>query len=440
MNYLIPSIYIFATSIILFSFISLELSIALYASYLILVPYLEFYVAGIPLSYNLVNTVLLIAFLYHFRLKKKINLSFKIINPFLFLYISLFVLSFFSWTTPWDLQFNSWRASFMTTCFLSFILWNMALKDLKTLIYLKWAIVISITISGIYGLFLTQMEGTNPYTVFLSVYFDKIDLTEVNLNRDSRLSFSTAAKINSTMVSPFSWSLQLCLLLTIFTTYHIKRKLKANWFFIGLIGFNILTAGVRTGIAALAIGFLYFLFRIRNFKLILSTLLLLIIMSVVVQTNDDLSNLLASFTDVSGTNNSVKGSSISMRLEQLVAAIDEIKGVELVGKGFGWTNYYLSTNQSHPILLSFESLIFIVLCNSGIIGIFIWIIFFILLFRIQRNILKSKQDIFLMDTIIIVYSAYAVGTGEYGFIQQFSFYYTYLLAYLFNLQREKCNA
>ena len=202
-----------------------------------------------------------------------------------------------------------------------------------------------------------------------------------------------------------------------------------------MIGFNILISGVRTGIAALAIGYIYFLIRFRKFKLIFFTLLSISILAVVVQTNDDLSDLFASFTDVSGTKSNVQGSSISLRLDQLEGAIHEIKGVELVGKGYGWNSYYQLKNGEHPTLIAFESLVFVVLCNSGIIGALIWIIFFVLLFRLQRNILKAKQDIFLMDSFVIVYAAYAVGTGEYGYIQIFAIYYTFFLAYLLNNQQ-----
>lgn len=436
MNLLIPSIYIFAISIVLFSFINLKFSIALYASYLILVPYLEFNVAGISLSYNLVNTLLLVVFFYHFRVKNKKNISFKLINPFLFLYLSLLLLSLFAWTTPWDVQFNSWRISFMPTCFLSFILWNMVLNDTKTLIYLKWAIIISIFISGIYGIFLTQLGGLNPYANLLSLFFEKEDMAEKLIGMESRLSFSSAGKIQSTMIHPMRWGLLLCFLFSIFTSHYLKTKNHAYWLLIGLIGLNILISGVRTSIAALAIGSVYFLVRIKNFKLLIFAILFISIFSVVVQSNDDLSSLFASFVDVSGTASNVQGSSISMRLDQFDGAIHEIKGVEFAGKGYGWSGYYQLKHGDHPKLLAFESLVFVVLCNSGFIGVLIWIIFFILLFRLQRNILKAKQDVFLMDAFVIIYAAYATGTGEYGYIQLFAFYYTYLLAYLFYCQEK----
>jgi len=71
-----------------------------------------------------------------------------------------------------------------------------------------------------------------------------------------------------------------------------------------------------------------------------------------------------------------------------------------------------------------------VLCNSGFLGLIIWILFFSLLFQVNRKILNSYVDIYLMDSFIIVYAAYSTGTGEYGYMPFFAFFYSFLLGYL----------
>lgn len=437
MNLLITVIYVYAILIIAFSFINLKLSISLYTSYLILVPYLEFKIASLSLSYNLVNTLLFGVFLLNNLLSnKKQKLSFKLISPFLYLYVSFFFLSFFAWSTSWEIQFNYWRISFMAACFVPFIVWNITLTDPKIFTYLKWALIISISISGTYALFLTKMEGLNPYTSFLAAYFNQTDAADIySSNNSARLSFSSAEKVQSTTIHPMTWTLLLCFFITIFTSYYLKTKNYIYLFFISFIAFNILISGVRTGIVSIIIGYIYFLIRLKKIKLIVWALVFISLFSVVVQSNEDLSNLFASFTDITGENNNIKGSSISMRLNQFDGAVNEVKGVELVGKGFGWNNYYQSINGDHPILLAFESIIFILICNTGFIGILIWAFFFVLLFKLQRNILKKMPDVFLMDSFLIIYILYTIGTGDYGYTQIFSFYYTYLLAFLFNNQR-----
>lgn len=437
MDIIIYCIYIFVISILVSSFINIKLSLALYISYLILVPYLEFNIVGIPLSYNLVNTILLLAFISHFYKRKWMRINFKVIVPFFFFFFSLLFLSLLASDTPLEIQLNAWRIAFMQSCILSFIIWNTVLYEPKVLHYIKWAFMISIVIAGVYGIFLMRLGGLNPYTSFLAEYFDKKDIADIYSQTPTRLNFSTAAKIQSTMVHPMTWGLMLCFLFVLFLTLYLKTKNKFYWLFLCLISFNILISGVRTGIAALFFSFVYFLVRYPKPKVIAISILIVFALSVVVQLNEDVSNIFTSFSDVSGTKSEVKGSSISMRLDQLQGAVKVISNTPLVGKGYGWTSYYSSKHGDHPILLAFESLIFVVLCNSGILGVFVWVIFFFMLINLNRLIIKRKIDIYLLDALIIVYLSYAIGTGEYGYIQIFAIFYSYLIAYLYNERKMK---
>jgi len=434
---IITGVVIFAFLIVVLSLIDLRLSIAFYISYLILVPYMQFKIAGFSLSFNLVNTLLLAVFIFQSQVNKRFKLNFQFISPFLFLYFSLLFLSLFTRIMPWSIQFNSWRASFMQTCFVSFTVWNLTIADRKFLVFFKWALIISLTISGIYGLFLMKMEGLNPYISILTDYFGKEDFSILYSELEIRLDFLTASKIQSTMGHPMTWCLMLCISIIMISAIYIETKNKALWIFIGLIAFNILISGVRTGIAALTIGFIYFLIRHRNFKLLLVSIIALILVAFIIQSNENLTNLFASFTDISGNKSVVSGSSITMRFEQLQGTINEIRGNELVGKGYGWTDYYFSLNGNHPVILAFESLLFMVLCNSGYLGLLVWILFFILLYQLNRKILTLKTNIYLMDTFIIVYALYSTITGEYGYMPFFAIFYSFLLGYFKSHQQSE---
>ena len=119
-----------------------------------------------------------------------------------------------------------------------------------------------------------------------------------------------------------------------------------------------------------------------------------------------------------------------MRLDQLQGSLKEIKDHPMVGKGYNWNGFYRLKYGDHPVILAFESLIFIVLCNSGYLGAAIWIIFFLLLLRVHRRSLRKKENIFLVDALVIVYGAYAIGTGEYGYLSFFALYHVFLILYL----------
>jgi len=226
--------------------------------------------------------------------------------------------------------------------------------------------------------------------------------------------------------------------MTVVIGFYIYKEKKIGYFGLAaLLLFNLLISGVRTGIAAIVICGTYYLLRSRQFKLIVFAVAVILVGFTLVNVNKDLSNIVTSFTDISGSKSNVKGSTIAMRLDQLQGAMNEIKGREMYGKGYGWTSYYQLKHGDHPVLLAFESLIFVVLCNSGILGMFIWLLFFLMLFKLQRKILKAKADVYLMDTIIVVYVAYATGTGEYGYIEIFSIYYVFLMCSLINVNKIK---
>ncbi len=439
MSIIIYIVLAFSLILVILPFYNINLAVAFYIAYMILVPYLQIKI-GITLSYNLINIIFLAVFLFQYK-KQGISLDFTIIKPFLFLYIALLILTLFEWVTPWEFQLNRWRTSFMRTCIIPFILWNVSLKDMKMLKHIQWALIISTVIACFYGIFLMQLEGSNPYTSYLVDYFGiEYDAAEVYEETDSaRLDFSTAAKIQSTFEHPMMWCLFLCFISLIFFSYATKKGTDYRWLYwslLVLVGFNILISGVRTGIVAVAIAFLYYILQKRNWKIFIFTFIAVIVAFFVIESNESLSNLFLSFTDVAGTKSDVKGSSIAMRLSQLQGAFDEIEGNLLVGKGYNWSNYYLSANEIHPVLLGFESLLFIVLCNHGLIGIGIWIIFFILLFRTQRKMNLSRNDVLLMDCMVILFFSYAILTGEYGYLSFFAVYYTFLMSWLIQHESE----
>jgi O-Antigen ligase len=428
MNFIIIPIYIFLIAILVFSFINIDLSISLYVSYLILVPYLQISLGGLSLSYNLVNIIILVGFIYNIAKEGKIKFDYKIINPFLFLFGLLLLLSLFEQDFPWSTQLNNLRFSFMSTCILPFIIWNLHLKGHKILTYLKWGLIGSFIISCLYGIYLMKLHGDNPYTSFLATYFGaKVDIASTFASKDPRLSISTAGKIQSTMIHPMRWGIYLCFMVVIITAYLYKEKKTLYLLFLPLLVFNVFISGVRTAIAALIIGFFYFVIGIRKFKILLVAAIVVISFYFVVNSSKGLQNIFSSFTS---SESNVGGSSIDMRLSQLNGAIDEIKGRALVGKGYGWTGWYQETFGPHPVMLDFESLIIVILCEGGIIGMCIWTLFFIFLFRLNRKLLVSREDISFADTLIIVYLAYAIGTGDYGYIEIFSFFYALLICYL----------
>ena len=438
MQSLISIIFLFIGIIFLLAFINLKLAIALYISYNILVPFLQFDIFGISLSYNVINLFLIISFLITWKNKK---IDYKPLIPFIFIFISISLISIFQWEIPFELQINYLRIDFMKTCFVPFIIWNISKYDIKIIIYIKWALLISMIIACIYGLFLMNLNGLNPYTSYLSSYFHQQDYAYTYLMNagDSRISFSSSRSIQSTMSHPMRWALYICFLVIIVIVFLINEKNKLLFLFfilfIFLLLFNLLISGVRTGLVTLLIAGTFYLIKNKNMKILLFSGILIFFISIIITSNKDFINISNSFTNSNGTKSDISGSSISLRLEQLEGCFTEIKNNYLLGKGYGWTNYYQSKNGDHPVILAFESIIFVILCNNGIIGLFIWAYFFYLLARLNRKLFFDKISILILDVIIIVYFSFSIGTGEYDYLPIFSTLYIFLICYLgFNIK------
>ncbi len=431
---LIYTIYSFVFIIIFLAFRNLSLAISLYIAYNILVPFLRFDIASIPLSYNLLNLILLSNYLIKYK-----SYSFKTISPFVFLCFSLFVLSLLASDTPLLFQFDKLRARFMNTLIIGFIFWNLTIKDDKIIKYTKWTLLISILISGIYGILLMNLHGFNPYITYLSVNFDTLhDVSEqiASLDIESRLSFSSARSIQSTMYHPMTWALNLVLFLCVFISIFFIEKKKWLLFVIVLLAFNLLISGVRTGIAACFIGFMYYNTVYLRKKTILYCFLGFFLLLILIESNSDVKNLIVSIVDINGTkSDDMKGSSLQLRFEQLRGSIDEIEGRLLQGKGYDWHVYYSSSKGNHPTIRAFESLIFIVLCDSGIVGVLVWTFFFIMLIRNSQKVLNNRNNILLLNTYVITFLAYTLGTGFYNYFVFFVPYYFFLMGYLYKTEQ-----
>ena len=124
---------------------------------------------------------------------------------------------------------------------------------------------------------------------------------------------------------------------------------------------------------------------------------------------------------------SVQGSSIDMRLKQLNGCFDIIKYDYLFGKGYEWHQYYMhNVRPAHPVLLGFESLVFVVLCNSGVAGCFIWIWFVYRVIKENSHFIQNKR--FFLNATLLFYLSFSSITGEYGYMRFFIIYYIIIYA------------
>lgn len=407
----------------------------LYLIYILLVPYLNLEAFGMSFQHNIVTLSLLLGLFLH-RMEKKIY--WKPFIPFFFFYF-MQILVFPFQELPTSVMMNTWRADTMKFLILPFVIYNLVVQGEVKLKYFTNIMLAIILIATVYGLWLTLVPGTNPYIMAISLIngeeFNEayaLGLSGLATDIDYKIETGRAfGRISSVFNHPMKFGLfltfSLFFLLGEFNQSKKKTRKIFISFLIALVLTNAFTCGVRTVLAAIAIGITFFLIRRKNLQLLIKALFFSIIgYFILLHLMPNLNEYILSMADRDGTQ--IGGSSSSMRLEQLEGCFEEIKNNFVFGKGYGWTTLYLQANEIHPVILAFESLIFVVICNEGaVFGFALWALFLYFLIRTIRQLPKKTHRIYL-QTLLVAYLAYATVTGDYEYMQYFILFF--ILMYL----------
>ena len=400
-----------------------KVGLALYMAYIFLVPFMSINIAGVSFQWNLVNMLVLLVAIWKCKYKRR---NFKIdispLIPFLLYFgVSLMMMPFQD-DTPVNIQSNSWRASIMRSMILPFALWNYMRLDKSSIVFFRNVTLTCIIIAVLYGLFLTTTPGLNPYILLIS------DANGSEFNEKYALAFGEGrlwGRISSVFSHPMTFGLflGLAMVYTFFNRKNMNKYVFTTLFLV--ITIDTIACGVRSVLGGIAVAIALFFLQIRNFKVMLVFTVLAIIGYFVISNIPDLNSYIESIADIHNYNQAVTGSSVEMRLAQLEGCFNEISSCYLQGKGFGWTGYYTSLRGDHPIILSFESLIYVVLCNSGFIGVGLWGV--MILKTIHYNMRFQRETSALLNSLLVFYIAYSCITGEYGYMQFFTIFYVLML-------------
>ena len=278
-----------------------------------------------------------------------------------------------------------------------------------------------------YGI-INKVYGENVYYNYLSNYFNFFDFAN----------YYQRFRIERTRVSSFAYHpIFYGFLLVVFfhiTLYYYNitrnRIVFSTLLSISmvLILINIIFSNTRTIILILFISFIVFF--ILNFKIVKYLKIFLfsiVIMSPLLIFAPDLfSKLYSSDSVITRTTNifitggnDVEGSSINMRLVQLYGAISEFNKNPIWGNGLNYISkdlgYDSGERKSAKIFFGFESYIFRLLIEFGLVGILLNIILFYYLFKIFFKYRKAYPDECHLATlninIIVVFLIFSSLTG-----------------------------
>ena len=324
---------------------------------------------------------------------------------------------------PFGIMFNSWRVDIMSTLFLPFVMWNVAKAEPSSVKLFRNAMLVAIAIAVGYGLFLTTTGGFNPYIMLL------INLMDVTQDMESYYEAEGGGRlfgrISSVFVHPMGYAFFLGLsFIYVFQSRQYIKKIIIALLLIA-IGVSAITCGVRSVLGGLVIAVAYYFLMSKNYKMMIGVITVALVVYAIADSIPELSKYLGSMADINNKKGNVSGSSVEMRLNQLEGAIKEGSKNPLFGLGYEWTRYYHSLKGDHPVCLAFESLIYVIICNSGIFGFFLWAYMVVKYLKINRR-MKLNENV-LFDCLMVYYLSYSCITGEYGYMKLFLIFYVLML-------------
>lgn len=396
-----------------------RIGIAMCLFYSILVPIIQLF----SLPQNLLFFFIIVAILFNYGDK---TIVYKPLIPFLFLYIAQFLLIPFHYDVPVDIQLKSFLIDVMSILTLPFAMINVMKHDPKSLILFRKTIILSLIIAISYSLFLLTMPGFNPYIMSLNQFINNIDL-DVSYYSDYYSAEDQGrlfGRISGVFIHPMTNGLflSIALIYLLSQAFDDRNYRQKIYILLALIVcMTIFFIGVRSAIGAIIFGVGLFLLLKRKINFVLYILIGGGLLYIVFQQIPGMNEYITSIFD--SNSSKVEGSTMDMRISQFNGALNEIKNNPLIGKGYGWTDYYTSVKGSHPILLAFESLIYVVLCNNGFVGIGIWIIMIFLYFKSVGKCFNPNYSHALFS-LLATYITYSIITGEYGYMQYFLIFYS----------------
>lgn len=401
-------------------------------AYTFLIPFNNFIVGNIILPFSFILILVFFRFLLYAK-QKQLQLNIKPLYPFIFLYLCLGIIILFQDQVPTTYMLSHYRGDIVYFFTLPYVTWNLLQNDKSFRKKIQNTLIVIILISCIYGILLTLVPGTNPY-LLVTLPLSGNEFNDLYASSDSGRIFG---RISSVFAHPMNFGIFLSLVSVY--AYNIRKNIPKILFIIliTIILLNALLHGVRSTIITIFATTCYFLYKHKNFKLILTTCIIFSIIALIISQNQALSDYVLSITDINSKKTAVTGSSLDMRIEQLNGAIKEINNSQLVGKGYAYNLYYYETQGNHPVLLAFESLIFVVLCNYGYIGVVIYILTVFLYFRNLSKYINDINGKIILQCLYICFLIYTLFTGLGSYMKYFMIIYITIYSTYFSNSTKK---
>ena len=400
-------------------FINFRLGLAMYISYFLLVPFPSVECFGVTFSNLVINAILLIAYTTKYRLW----FDFSIIKPLLVLYLLWFMETIFQNNMPFLIQYRYFYEDILQIFVLPTIVVSAVRFEPNVLKYCVISVIASYVAIIIYNIVLFFIPDVNPYIIMMSLEHN-VNIMTGQFEFEERSGIMQ--RLSSVFPHPMTFGMYLGLSMAFFMCMPKEKRYYRYMIILAIL--NIFISGVRTTMAAFFVVALCYLLMIRKIKYFLYAIISISIFYIIAPILfPSLVEILNSFTASSSESG---GSSWEMRITQYNGCLAEISNNPLFGKGYSWTKAYMSENRAHPVIKCFESLLFVILCNWGVLGLIFFGICFIWLFVQIRLVFTHKTECYFLYCLWIFYLSYCFITGEYGYMRYALLFYSIIYSLL----------
>ena len=361
-------------------------------------------VGSISLNTFLISVLMFFSFYHINKVNGNIKMSFL---PLTILFFPLAILNLFAPSSY--IQSYSALIKFTITELLPFIVIFLSINTQEGINKVTKAFMISYLIIGLYGIF-TFIIGTNPYVIITSLLFEyEGDLFVTGVDGGRLLGVATG---NTT--GPLPWG-QFSLLALLFSVYIYKRWSLSSMLCILVIILsfaNCMMTGKRSVILPAFISIFYFFFisrKIRKIQIVRTVLMGCVVGAFILQDStvrNQIINISSSslffWDDKLAEKNDLKGSSLEMRMEQLVAVSRLISENPLQGRGYGDIRSIAQSKGLSSDLRGLESILLEVLAQSGLVGLIIWLRFLIFNYKCSVICRKDRKAILFFHILYFI--------------------------------------
>lgn len=293
----------------------------------------------------------------------------------------------------------------------------LSIKSQKMIINVTFACLLILTFFGLLNL-------ATKHAIYVDWVLAGVDVNSFFGVAGAKFTYSDRFRVQSMFANPFDYG-YACLMLLLYYLYLNKGRLVSKIKFniaVFCCLFGIFTCGCRTLLACLIIGGLIFAILGYNLKskvkIALTAIFLLFTISLMIP--DELSKQVSFLTSAFTDDQTVGGSSLSMRQTQSAAVLYYIQDDMAFGRGYGFFNIDLGWKDGpsgavDKDLYGLEGVYMSLLLERGVVGLLIYAFYWISLIWITYSIYKKTRDRKILAfnlSIVASYLAFANMTGE----------------------------